>query len=78
VLADPVLLTRILRNLLTNALLHSRGRHVRLLARRRARVEMIVIDNGVGISPEGVETLFLPYRGAWRWCANMPPGRGLW
>jgi signal transduction histidine kinase len=61
VLADPVLLTRILRNLLTNALLHSRGRHVRLLARRRALVEIIVIDDGVGISPEEAETLFLPY-----------------
>jgi signal transduction histidine kinase len=42
VLADPVLMTRILRNLLTNALLHSRGRRVGLLARRRARGGLVV------------------------------------
>lgn len=61
VLADPTLLTRILRNLVTNALLHSRGTRVRMLVRRRARIEIIVIDDGVGISAEEAETLFLPY-----------------
>ena len=44
--ADPVLLTRILRNLVTNALLHSRGTRLRVLVRRRTRVEIVVIDDG--------------------------------
>jgi signal transduction histidine kinase len=63
VLADPALLTRILRNLLTNALLHSRGGRVRMLVRGRGpeRVVITVVDDGVGISPDEAEALFLPY-----------------
>lgn len=61
VLADPALLTRILRNLVTNAVLHSRGRRVRLLVRARARIAIMVIDDGVGIPREEADALFLPY-----------------
>lgn len=60
--ADPVLLTRILRNLVTNAVLHSRGTRLRVLVRRRTRVEIVVIDDGVGIPAGDAEELFLPYR----------------
>ena len=62
VLADPALLTRILRNLVTNALLHSRGTRVRMLVRRRAgRIAILVVDDGVGIPADEAEALFLPY-----------------
>lgn len=61
VLADPALLTRILRNLVTNALLHSRGKRVRVLVRRRARITITVIDDGVGVAPEEAEAVFLSY-----------------
>lgn len=59
--ADPALLTRILRNLLTNALLHSGGRRVRVLVRRRGAIEIAVIDDGSGIPASEAEALFLPY-----------------
>ena len=62
VLADPALLTRILRNLVTNALLHSRGTRVRVLVRRRGeRLAIMVADDGVGIAADEAEALFLPY-----------------
>lgn len=60
--ADRALLTRIFRNLITNALLHSRGTRVRVLTRRRAgRIAIMVIDDGVGIPAAEAEALFLPY-----------------
>ena len=59
--ADPALLTRILRNLLTNALLHSGGHRVRVLVRRRRAIEIAVIDDGSGIPASEAEALFLPY-----------------
>lgn len=61
VLADPALLTRILRNLVTNALLHSRGRRVRILVRARVRIAIMVVDDGVGIPRDEADALFLPY-----------------
>lgn len=62
VLADPALLTRILRNLVSNAILHSRGRRVRVLARGGgAHVAIHVIDDGVGLGDQPAEALFLPY-----------------
>lgn len=60
--ADPALLTRILRNLVSNAILHSRGRRVRVLARGGgAQVAIHVIDDGVGLGVSSPEALFLPY-----------------
>ncbi|WP_086617456.1 hybrid sensor histidine kinase/response regulator [Erythrobacter tepidarius] len=61
VLADPALLTRILRNLVTNALVHSRGQRVRVLVRTRERIAIMVIDDGVGIAAESAPSMFLPY-----------------
>ena len=61
VTADPHLLTRILRNLLHNAFIHSRGERVCLLARRTGdRLRLYVVDDGVGIGGEG-EGSFQPY-----------------
>lgn len=62
VMADPALLTRILRNLVSNAILHSQGRRVRVLVRgARDHVAIHVVDDGVGLGTEQVEALFLPY-----------------
>lgn len=59
--ADPALLTRILRNLVTNAILHSGGRRVRVRVRRRERIEIVVLDDGTGIAPAEAEALFIAY-----------------
>lgn len=60
--ADPALLNRILRNLLTNALLHSDGTQVRVLVRcRQKSVQIAVVDDGNGIPAAEAEALFLPY-----------------
>ncbi|MDP3907711.1 hybrid sensor histidine kinase/response regulator [Novosphingobium sp.] len=62
VLADPALLTRILRNLVSNAILHSQGRRVRVLARGAGdQVAIHVIDDGIGLGSQPAENLFLPY-----------------
>lgn len=62
VLADPALLTRILRNLVSNAILHSRGRRVLVLARGTGpMVAISVLDDGVGLGDQPAEALFLPY-----------------
>ncbi len=59
--ADPALLTRILRNLVANAILHSGGRRVRVLVRQRERIEIMVLDDGTGIPPAEAEALFVAY-----------------
>lgn len=61
VLADQALLTRILRNLLTNALLHSHAKRVRVLVQQRERIRIVVMDDGIGITADEAEALFLPY-----------------
>lgn len=52
---DPALLTRVLRNLLSNAVSFTEHGEVRLSARRREsgqHVEIAVADTGIGIPPE--------------------------
>ena len=62
VLADPALLTRIVRNLVSNAILHSNGRRVRVLVRGTGdRAAIHVLDDGVGLGDTPPEALFLPY-----------------
>ena len=57
--ADPALLVRILRNLLHNAMRHSRGSRILVGARRRGdRVRIYVVDNGRGISTALAADLF--------------------
>ncbi len=57
--SDPVLLERILRNLVANALRYTRAGGVVVGARRRgAAVRIDVVDSGVGIAPEFRERIF--------------------
>jgi two-component system, sensor histidine kinase len=57
--SDPVLLERILRNLVANALRYTRSGGVVLGARRRgASVRIDVIDSGIGIAPVDCERIF--------------------
>ena len=57
--ADPVLLDRILRNLLSNALRYTRTGGVLLAARRHGGgVRLQVWDTGVGIAPEHLRRIF--------------------
>jgi two-component system, sensor histidine kinase len=59
VTSDPVLLERILRNLLANALRYTRAGGVVVGARRRgSSVRIDVVDTGIGIAPELSERIF--------------------
>jgi len=59
VAADPTLLVRILRNLLHNAMRHSRGTRILVGARRRgASIRIYVVDNGRGVLAAQAATLF--------------------
>lgn len=60
--SDPVLLDRVLRNLVDNAIRHTRSGGVLIGCRRRGdslRVE--VWDTGIGIAPEERENIFLEF-----------------
>lgn len=57
--SDPVLLERMIRNLLVNALRYTRAGGILLGCRRRAgRLRIEVIDTGPGIPPEQLERIF--------------------
>jgi two-component system sensor histidine kinase KdpD len=64
VLADPVLVERVVVNLLTNALRYSTaGRHPYLTASALGdRVELRVVDRGPGIPEEHRERVFAPFQ----------------
>ena len=56
---DPHLIRRILRNLLHNAIRHSRGERILIGARAHAgQVSILVLDDGRGISTDKANTLF--------------------
>lgn len=62
VLADPLRLRQILRNLLVNAVRYG-GPEVRVTARLEAgRVRFDVMDSGSGVNPSLAEEIFAPYR----------------
>lgn len=62
IVADPVLLDRILDNLVSNAIRHSGADRILLTARRRrARLEIYVIDNGIGLANIPDERLFTEF-----------------
>ncbi|MCW2238717.1 MASE1 domain-containing protein [Azospirillum canadense] len=57
--SEPVLLERILRNFVANAIIHAHGGRVLIGARRwRDQLRIDVIDNGVGFDPELKDRLF--------------------
>lgn len=64
VLADPVLLQRVIVNLLANAVRHSpEGRRVRIATSKFVdTVEIRVIDHGPGIPPERRDDIFVPFQ----------------
>lgn len=62
VLADPSLLSRVLQNLIFNAVQHSGGTTVFLSAKTmNSEVRLEVSDNGAGLPPGLDDTLFSPY-----------------
>jgi two-component system sensor histidine kinase KdpD len=62
--ADPVLLQRVLVNLLSNAFRHSPdGRSVTVSTRHAGdRAEIRIIDHGVGVPTDRRESIFLPFQ----------------
>ena len=59
VASDPVLLRRLIQNLVSNAIRHANGGRVLVGARRRAdRVTIEVCDNGAGIPEQDLERIF--------------------
>lgn len=59
---DPLQLHRAVGNLIENAIHHGRAARVLVgVTRRTATVNLWVIDDGVGVSPELLPTLFEPY-----------------
>jgi two-component system, sensor histidine kinase len=57
--SDPLLLERILHNLISNALRYAPGGTILLACRKRGdKVRIEVRDNGPGIAPEAQETIF--------------------
>ena len=60
---DPVLVERVVANLVDNALLHGAGHPVRVEAGAVAgRVDIRVIDHGPGIRPIDRDRVFLPFQ----------------
>ena len=60
---DPVLVERVVANLVDNALLHGAGRDVRVEAGAVAgRVDIRVIDHGPGVRQADRERVFLPFQ----------------
>jgi len=59
VTSDPLLLERLVRNFLNNALLHAEAREVKVqVFRVEDRVRLAVIDDGRGLSPAEQERIF--------------------
>jgi len=57
--SDPLLLTRILRNLLTNAIVHSDCNKILLVGKRyQGEARVIIMDNGKGIPDNEIENIF--------------------
>jgi len=62
VYSDPILLERVLRNLVSNAVRYTdRGRIVVGCRRRGAEIEIQICDTGLGIEPEHRELIFKEY-----------------
>lgn len=81
VIADGAMLTRILANLVGNALLHgvpAPGGRVLIGARRRGdRLRILVCDNGPGIAPDEQDRVFEEFHRGARPAGDADPGLGL-
>jgi signal transduction histidine kinase len=76
--SDPLLLERILQNLLANALRYTREGRVLLGCRRRgSEVELLVADTGCGIAPEHLPQVFDEFWRAGRRSRDGGIGLGL-
>jgi two-component system OmpR family sensor kinase len=65
ILADAVMSTRVLINLIHNALTHSRATRLELtVAQDERAITLYLDDNGVGVAPEIREHLFAPFQRA--------------
>jgi two-component system, OmpR family, sensor histidine kinase KdpD len=64
VVTDPLLLERVIANVVANALRFSpTGSHPQLIATRGAAwIEMRVVDHGPGVPPEQLQQIFKPFR----------------
>lgn len=61
--SDSLLLARILRNYLSNAIRYAKGKKVTLGCRRRGdHVEIQVLDSGVGIAQENLSEIFKEFK----------------
>ncbi len=62
VVSDPMMLSRIIRNLLANAIRYTNQGGILLAVRARGeQISIEVWDTGIGMSPENVESIFQPY-----------------
>ena len=77
--SDPVLLQRMLRNLITNAIHYTRQGGVLISARRRQddMVRIEVFDTGPGIAPEDRERIFQEFQRLDRSAGSGHKGMGL-
>lgn len=56
---DPVLFSRILRNIIVNAVTHSSATRILLVGRQyKGKVRVVVMDNGVGIPNTDIQQIF--------------------
>lgn len=68
ILADPVQLVQVLRNLVSNALKYTERGEILVLVSAREdgrgglRLRFLVKDTGIGIAPENRKDLFMPFR----------------
>lgn len=59
---DPVLLTRMLRNLLTNAILYTPSGRILIGCRRHANgIDIQIHDTGIGIAENEIENIFIEF-----------------
>ncbi len=74
---DPQLLTRLILNLVSNAIKYAPNGHVLVGCRRkRRRVFIEIVDTGIGIAPEEQELIFAEFRRL-ETGARIAPGLGL-
>lgn len=77
---DPLRLDQVFTNLIANAVKYGRGRPIEMHARRAEAggVEILVIDQGIGIGPEDLPRIFLRFERANNSASFGGLGLGLW